>query len=242
MAQPEHEPHCTNGNSNINSRYCRLKVRHYYSTFRCLARCNGNRPCWRRRIRRGPYGSCTGEHALRSDRERGGRIRPFRHNGEFDCLGTFCRSACYWTATVGTCRGVVDTRFIQLLKVVLPHTHIHTHTHARHATPRNVIPRLFQLLTAVLYIYIYIYTAYRATPRSRHGTLECNALQAAHCDRGDEIILGHGQHIFKYEGGGASALLGVAYHTIPNLDDGTMRLDDIRAAARPDDQHYPRTY
>lgn len=125
---------------------------------------------------------------------------------------------------------------------MLPHTRIHTRTHARHATSRNVIPRLFQLLTAVLYIYIYIYTAYRATPRSHHGTLECNALQAAHCDRGDEIILGHGQHIFKYEGGGASALLGVAYHTIPNLDDGTMRLDEIRAAARPDDQHYPRTY
>ena len=55
------------------------------------------------------------------------------------------------------------------------------------------------------------------------------------------VLKGHGQHIFKYEGGGASALLGVAYHTIPNLADGTIRLDDIRAAARPDDQHYPRT-
>eukprot|EP00729_Bicosta_minor_P023480 gene23480-20587_t len=71
------------------------------------------------------------------------------------------------------------------------------------------------------------------------GTMGNLIALAAHCDRGDEIILGHGQHIFKYEGGGASALLGVAYHTIPNLDDGTMRLDDIRAAARPDDQHYP---
>lgn len=175
MAPPEHEPHCTNGNSNINSRYYRFEVRHYYSTFRCLARCNGNRPCWRRRIRRGPYGSCTGEHALRSDRERGGRIRPFRHNGEFDCLGTFCRSAYYWTATVGTCRGVVDTTFIQLLKVVLPHAHIHTHTHARHATPRNVILRLFQLLTVVLYIYIYIpHTA----PRHARATAHLNAM---HC-------------------------------------------------------------
>lgn len=242
MAQPEHEPHCTNGNSNINSRYCRLKVRHYYSTFRCLARCNGNRPCWRRRIRRGSYGSCTGEHALRSDRERGGRIRPFRHNGEFDCLGTFCRSAYYWTATVGTCRGVVDTTFDSTSKSSAA-THSHTHTHARaprHATQCNTA---FVSTSNRRTVYIlYIYTAYRATPRSRHGTLECNALQAAHCDRGDEIILGHGQHIFKYEGGGASALLGVAYHTIPNLDDGTMRLDDIRAAARPDDQHYPRTY
>ena len=64
---------------------------------------------------------------------------------------------------------------------------------------------------------------------------------AAHCARGDEIILGHGQHIFKYEGGGASAFLGVSYATIPNQPDGTMKLDDILSAVRPDDPHYPRT-
>lgn len=30
----------------------------------------------------------------------------------------------------------------------------------------------------------------------------------AHCDRGDEIILGDKQHIFVYEGAGASGMLG----------------------------------
>lgn len=64
---------------------------------------------------------------------------------------------------------------------------------------------------------------------------------AAHCQRGDEVILGHGQHIFKYEGGGASALLGVSLATVPNQDDGTIDLADIQAAIRADDPHYPRT-
>lgn len=176
MAPPEHEPHCTNGNSNINSRYYRFEVRHYYSTFRCLARCNGNRPCWRRRIRRGPYGSCTGEHALRSDRERGGRIRPFRHNGEFDCLGTFCRSAYYWTATVGTCRGVVDTTFDSTSKSSAA-THSHTHTHARaprHATQCNTA---FVSTSNRRTVYIYIYIPHTA-PRHARTTAHLNAM---HC-------------------------------------------------------------
>jgi threonine aldolase len=55
---------------------------------------------------------------------------------------------------------------------------------------------------------------------------------AAHCQRGDEIILGHGQHIFKYEGGGASALLGVSFHTIPNQADGTIAPEDVVYSAR----------
>eukprot|EP00038_Savillea_parva_P026272 m.52809 g.52809 ORF g.52809 m.52809 type:complete len:262 (-) comp7401_c0_seq1:397-1182(-) len=73
------------------------------------------------------------------------------------------------------------------------------------------------------------------------GTMGNLVSLAAHCARGDEIILGHGQHIFKYEGGGASAFLGVSYATIPNQPDGTMKLDDILSAVRPDDPHYPRT-
>lgn len=51
---------------------------------------------------------------------------------------------------------------------------------------------------------------------------------AAHCRRGDELIIGHQNHIFNYEGGGASALLGVAFHPVPTLADGTNRIEDIR--------------
>ena len=34
--------------------------------------------------------------------------------------------------------------------------------------------------------------------------------------------------IYNYEGGGASALLGVAFHPVPTLADGTNRIEDIR--------------
>lgn len=54
---------------------------------------------------------------------------------------------------------------------------------------------------------------------------------AAHCRRGDELIIGHQNHIFNYEGGGASALLGVAFHPVPTLADGTNRIEDIREGA-----------
>jgi threonine aldolase len=62
-----------------------------------------------------------------------------------------------------------------------------------------------------------------------------------HCGRGDEIILGDQSHTFYYEAGGTSALGGIHPHTIPNQPDGTLRLEDIEAAVRPDNIHFPRT-
>ena len=62
-----------------------------------------------------------------------------------------------------------------------------------------------------------------------------------HCKRGEEIIVGNRNHIFVYEGGGASALLGIIFHTIPTLNDGTLNPQDILNAIRPEDPHYPRT-
>jgi len=62
-----------------------------------------------------------------------------------------------------------------------------------------------------------------------------------HCGRGDEIILGDQAHIFYYEVGGMSALGGIVPHTVTNQRDATMRLDEIEAAIRGDNIHYPRT-
>lgn len=62
-----------------------------------------------------------------------------------------------------------------------------------------------------------------------------------HCQRGDEVIMGHLGHTFLFEGGGVSALGGVFVHTLPNQPDGTLRLDDILAAIRPPDVHHPIT-
>lgn len=62
-----------------------------------------------------------------------------------------------------------------------------------------------------------------------------------HCQRGDEVIMGHLGHTFLFEGGGVSALGGVFVHTLPNQPDGTLRLKDILSAIRPSDVHHPIT-
>lgn len=61
-----------------------------------------------------------------------------------------------------------------------------------------------------------------------------------HCRRGDEFILGNQSHAFMYEAAGASAFMGVGYHTLSNLEDGGLDLDGIALAIREEDQHFPR--
>ena len=73
------------------------------------------------------------------------------------------------------------------------------------------------------------------------GTMGNLVSVLSHAQRGDEIILGNKAHIFRSEAGGASALGGVSFHTIPNDERGMLDLDDIQAAVRPNDPHMPRT-
>lgn len=73
------------------------------------------------------------------------------------------------------------------------------------------------------------------------GTMGNLASILTHCRRGEEAILGDQSHTFIYEGGGIAALGGVHPHTIPNQSDGTLRPEDIEAAVRPDNVHFPRT-
>jgi threonine aldolase len=73
------------------------------------------------------------------------------------------------------------------------------------------------------------------------GTMGNLAAVLAHCQRGDEVILGNKAHTFLFEAGGISALGGVHSCQLPNLADGTLELDDIRSAIRPDDPHDPIT-
>lgn len=61
----------------------------------------------------------------------------------------------------------------------------------------------------------------------------------AHCGRGDEVIVGNKAHTFLYEAGGASSLGGVHSCQLSNQPDGSIRLEDIEAAIRPDDPHEP---
>ena len=71
------------------------------------------------------------------------------------------------------------------------------------------------------------------------GTMGNLIAVLAHCARGDEMILGADAHIFYYEQGGAAALGGVQSRTLPNQADGTLDLDAVVAAIRPDNVHYP---
>lgn len=73
------------------------------------------------------------------------------------------------------------------------------------------------------------------------GTMGNLVALLAHCGRGSEIIAGGNSHIFWDEAGGAAALGGIQIFTVPNQPDGTLRLEDIEAAIRPDDIHAPRT-
>ncbi|MDP6088848.1 MAG: low-specificity L-threonine aldolase [Candidatus Marinimicrobia bacterium] len=73
------------------------------------------------------------------------------------------------------------------------------------------------------------------------GTMANLTAILAHCERGDEVILGDQAHTFLYEAGGISSLGGIHSHQLKNQDDGTLALDDIRNAIRTENVHFPRT-
>ena len=63
----------------------------------------------------------------------------------------------------------------------------------------------------------------------------------AHCQRGEEYIVGQDAHTYKYEGGGAAVLGSIQPQPLENSADGTVSLAKIRAAVKPDDAHFART-
>lgn len=74
------------------------------------------------------------------------------------------------------------------------------------------------------------------------GTMGNLASILAHCQRGDELIVGNQAHIFLYEAGGAAALGGVHTRQLQNQKDGTLLLSDIKNAIRSTlDVHQPLT-
>jgi threonine aldolase len=73
------------------------------------------------------------------------------------------------------------------------------------------------------------------------GTMGNLSALLTHCGRGDEVILGDQSHTFLLEAGGLAALGGIHPRPVPNQPDGTLKVDDIEAAVRRDDPHFPRT-
>lgn len=63
----------------------------------------------------------------------------------------------------------------------------------------------------------------------------------AHCQRGDEYIVGQKAHTYLWEGGGAAVFGSVQPQPLNHQADGSLALDDIEAAIKPDDAHFART-
>ena len=63
----------------------------------------------------------------------------------------------------------------------------------------------------------------------------------AHCQRGDEYLVGDHAHTYMYEAGGAAVLGSIQPQTIPMLDSGMLDLNAARSAIKPDDPHFAQT-
>ncbi|MCC8341866.1 low-specificity L-threonine aldolase [Pseudomonas stutzeri] len=63
----------------------------------------------------------------------------------------------------------------------------------------------------------------------------------AHCERGDEYIVGQQAHTYKYEGGGAAVLGSIQPQPIEMEADGTLDLARVEAAIKPDNFHFARS-
>jgi len=63
----------------------------------------------------------------------------------------------------------------------------------------------------------------------------------AHCQRGDEYIVGQMAHTYRWEGGGAAVLGSIQPQPLVQQPDGSLLLADIEANIKPDDAHFART-
>ena len=73
------------------------------------------------------------------------------------------------------------------------------------------------------------------------GTMSNLLALMAHCERGDEYIVGQQAHTYKYEGGGAAVLGSIQPQPLDVQADGSLDLAQVRAAIKPDDFHFART-
>jgi threonine aldolase len=73
------------------------------------------------------------------------------------------------------------------------------------------------------------------------GTQSNLAALMAHCQRGDEVIVGQSAHTYRYEGGGGAVLGSIQPQPLQNRPDGTLDLAEVEAAIKPDDSHFAIT-
>ena len=63
----------------------------------------------------------------------------------------------------------------------------------------------------------------------------------AHCQRGEEVIVGQEAHTYRYEAGGMAVLGSIQPQPLQNLPDGSLDLAMVEAAIKPDDSHFAIT-
>jgi len=63
----------------------------------------------------------------------------------------------------------------------------------------------------------------------------------AHCERGDEYLVGQEAHTYRYEGGGAAVLGSIQPQPLNNEADGSIAISALAAAVKPNDAHFART-
>jgi len=73
------------------------------------------------------------------------------------------------------------------------------------------------------------------------GTQSNLAALMAHCQRGEEVIVGQDAHTYHYEAGGMAVLGSIQPQPLNNKADGTLDLAEVEAAIKPDDAHFAIT-
>src|SRR5688572_25223254 len=73
------------------------------------------------------------------------------------------------------------------------------------------------------------------------GTQSNLAALMAHCQRGEECIVGQEAHTYRYEAGGMAVLGSIQPQPLQNLPDGSLDLKQVEGAIKPDDSHFAIT-
>jgi threonine aldolase len=63
----------------------------------------------------------------------------------------------------------------------------------------------------------------------------------AHCQRGDEYIVGDNAHTYRFEAGGGAVLGSIQPQPVRTLPDGRLDLDHVAAVVKPSDNHFARS-